>query len=597
MRTVFLILMVTVFMIGFMSNVSADKTSEAYMKALERGDYNEVYRAQSYLAPLFCYDFNPLHGVTFVKSINGRVYKPAFPFIYQDMSHLKVRKLYGRAGIEGMVKKSKTELELIQHISDWANKHWGHMLPLPYPAWDAHEILDRAERGDSFFCTFKAVLFVQACNAAGLSARILGINPKHRDAHTVSEVYSNEFRKWMLVDPWKNCFYERDGIPLSAVDLHYSTNDPKGIYVVYGENGDGLEYWAFKTGKAKNIPHANARVPFEEDSSKNLLAYYYDIRAIMRNDHTVHPQQKENVYVDGFMVPYNPRGGEWWGPQLHWTDDATPLQITSWNTGKITEFEWTLNEVEVDLKKVSVSGEPVVLEAKFSTFTPSFSHYSMVIDGDTIPIDGDVYKWKLHKGTNSLKIASINTAGRSGFPSEFVIEYDPEKVDFTRKVTVEFKNPGMEVSDSKQSGGVRKPANWSTITSNPLIFREFTLDSKRKHSGKYSLKTTPVRDPETGVEYAFIVRSESFAVNPATDVIYSIWLRASKDNTQVDITLHDDSKWGLGIYVKRVTAGTSWKKYELKCRLHNENTRVFVGYKIYNGTVWADDASYVEVKR
>jgi hypothetical protein len=119
------------------------------------------------------------------------VTQPSFPFIYQDMTHLKVRKLYDRAGFDAMVKSSKTELELIGKISDWANKQWGHTQPLPYPAWDANEILDKAEKGDAFWCTFKAALFVQGCNAVGLTARMLGINPFNEAAHTVTEVYNN----------------------------------------------------------------------------------------------------------------------------------------------------------------------------------------------------------------------------------------------------------------------------------------------------------------------------------------------------------------------------------------------------------------------
>ena len=173
------------------------------------------------------------------------------------------------------------------------------MLPLPYPAWDAHEILDRIEKGDSFFCTFKAALFVQACNAAGLTARMIGINQKHSGAHTVSEVYINQFRKWMLVDPWMNCYFERDGIPLSAVDFHNSIEHPEGIYLVFGEYGYGLEYWNYKAGKAQTIPHKNARTPIEEEGvRKGLIEYYYDVRAIMRNDYTV-PSPAEGTFVCG----------------------------------------------------------------------------------------------------------------------------------------------------------------------------------------------------------------------------------------------------------------------------------------------------------
>ena len=171
-------LLLIVFTVSIAGNISADKTSERYMKAIESGDYAKVYRAQTYLAPPFCYDLNRLHGIKFSKAVNGRVVKPVYPFIYQDMAHLKVRMLYERAGINDMVKSSRTELELIQRICNWANMQFGHMLPLPYAAWDSHEILDRTEKGDSFFCTYKGVLFVQACNAAGLNAAILGINRK-----------------------------------------------------------------------------------------------------------------------------------------------------------------------------------------------------------------------------------------------------------------------------------------------------------------------------------------------------------------------------------------------------------------------------------
>ncbi len=66
--------------------------------------------------------------------------------------------------------------------------------------------------------------------------------------------------------------------------------------------------------------------------------------------------------------------------------------------------------------------------------------------------------------------------------------------------------------------------------------------------------------------------------------------------TPVDIALLESTFKGLGTYVERIMVGREWKKYELKCRLHNELTNTYVGFKVYTGTVWADDASYVEVK-
>lgn len=570
--------------------VWGDAATVAYRDALVRGDQDDVLRAQSYLAPQFAYDLNRLHGVSFTKSVNGRVVEPAFPFTYQDMDHLKVRELRQRMGLNNLDTDAMSDLELIRWISDWANKQYGHMIPMPYPAWDAHEVLNRIEAGNTYFCTYKAVLFVQGCNAAGLTARMLGINRKDEDAHTVAEVYNNDSRTWMLVDPWLNCYYERDGVPISALDLHNVIDDPSGIDIVFGENGKGLEYWMKRTGKADTIPHADKRVPITEDDRQGLKDYYYDVRVVMRNDHTVHPQSTENRYLDGFMVPYNPRGGEWWGPQLKWADDTTPPQITADNTGDPDDFVWPLNEVAVTLRKVSLPGEPVVLEAVFRTLTPSFDRYILEIDGVPAKVSGGRYVWVLHDGVNSLKVASLNKAGRRGFPSEFALTYNSSVALAPAPVTVAVPNQGFEES----GGDGARPTGWSTITGNNYGAKEFRLDKSVRHGGSSSLRAAPAVDPETGVTYSFTASSGKFDVNPARDIIYSIWLRADKPGTPVDVFLSDDATWGLGNYVERVEVGTEWRKYELKCRLHNRLTKAVIGFKVYSGTVWADDIEYQE---
>jgi hypothetical protein len=573
-------------------NSQADSMSDTYRQSLERGDTMAAYQAQTYFADPFCYDINPFHGITMTKAVNGRVVQPSFPFVYQDMSHLKVRSLRDRIGIDGMIAESGTEFDLIVLMCDWANGLYGHMRPLPFPSWDAHEVLDRIEQGDSFFCTYKATLFVQACNAAGLTARVLGINRKHGNAHTVTEVYSNEYRKWILVDPYLNCYFERDSIPLSAREVHDSSENPEGIFLVIGPHGYIKESKNYQVGAAESMPGAGKRMPISEHKQWEM---YYDIRIVLRNDHTVHPQETETMDADGFMVPYNPRGIEWWGPQLKWCDASTPPSITCDNTNNINDFEWPLNEVHVELKKISIPGEPLALKVKLSTLTPSFSNYLVLIDGEEVPVSGDTTVWRFRDGVNTLRVSSFNTAGREGFPSEFVIEYDPASIDYTERVTVAIPDPGME---SGADEGLA-PAYWTAITPNALKAGEFTLDRKTKHSGAYSLKASPARDPHTGVEYAFIVMSERFKVNPATDIVCSIWLKAEAENTPAYLFLWDESRKGLGAgqFHQEVVVGTQWQRYEIKCRLHNELTLASVGIKVLDGTVWADDVEYREVNR
>ncbi len=572
----------------------ADPTSDAYRQAVARGDRTAEYRAQSYLMPPYGDDPNAWHGIVMRKAVNGRVGRPSFPFTYQDMTNLKVRALYARAGLADLEQRSRTELELIQRIANWANRQWGHMRPVPYASWDALEILDRAAQGDAFWCEYKADLFVQACNAAGLTARLVGINRKDEDSHMVAEVYSNEFRKWMLVDAWWNCYYERAGVPLSAIEFHRAAANLSGISVVFGENGKKLEYWDVKTGHATAAPHANQRVPIGEIEAKGLNDWYYDVHILLRNDHTVNPQQKANAYVDGFIVPPNFRGGDWRGAQLHWVDEQTPPQLTAPNSDDLADFEWPLNEVKVDLRLTSLPGEAAIVTATFKTDTPCFSHYVLQIDGQTVPLAGDTFVWKLNAGRNTLKITSINAVGRGGFPSAFDLDYDPASIALPARTSVELKDGGFENPAGTTDDLRTKPAHWGTITSNPLRAGEFRLDAGEKHSGAHGLRATPARDLKTAVEYAFIVRSDNFAVNPATDVVYAIWLKAAEDNTPVDLVLSDGTYKGHGLYAERVTVSREWKRYELNCRLHSQLTAAWVGYKIYHGTVWADDATIRE---
>ncbi|MFC1651271.1 hypothetical protein ACFL2X_06840, partial [Candidatus Latescibacterota bacterium] len=180
---------------------------------------------------------------------------------------------------------------------------------------------------------------------------------------------------------------------------------------------------------------------------------------------------------------------------------------------------------------------------------------------------------------------SVNVLGRKGFPGEFEIEYDPVDIGIPGDVDVKLKNPGFEELDEK-----KMPLEWRTITSNSFGYKEFRADSEIKRSGRYALKAAPSVDSKTGVEYAFIVRTNPFDVNPTSDVVYSIWLRAAEDDTKVDIALLDATYKGQGTYVKSVSVGETWSKYELRCRLNSEITKAYVGFKVYSGTVWADDA-------
>ena len=185
------------------------------------------------------------------------------------------------------------------------------------------------------------------------------------------------------------------------------------------------------------------------------------------------------------------------------------------------------------------------------------------------------------------------TSGVTGFASEFVLDYRPI-VQPERIVDMVLKNGGFETIDPKAAADLR-PADWSAAASNPFGTSAFTLDGRNPFQGKYSLRLAPAKDPGSQIEYAFFARSVPFPANPASDVVYSVWLRADKEGTPVDIALLESTYKGQGTYVERVNVGKKWKEYTLKCRLHTGIGQVYAAVKVYTGTVWADEAAVKQV--
>ena len=83
----------------------------------------------------------------------------------------------------------------------------------------ALDILEFAFQGETFYCTQYAITYVECALALGWQARKIGIDRKHGPEglgsthHGVAEVWSNQFRKWVVVDPQSNLHFENEGAP------------------------------------------------------------------------------------------------------------------------------------------------------------------------------------------------------------------------------------------------------------------------------------------------------------------------------------------------------------------------------------------------
>ncbi|OGS13063.1 MAG: hypothetical protein A2234_09695 [Elusimicrobia bacterium RIFOXYA2_FULL_58_8] len=162
-----------------------------------------------------------------VRESNGRFVVTSHQALEEDFSHPKLLALRTREKLDAITAQGKTQFEKMVMLRQWARRQWEPGSKFYYPPWDAAEILDLARKHKNYgFCAQYGVVFAQACMAMGIHARYIDIV-----GHFVSEAWSDEYAKWVAMDPYNDVHYERDAVPLNARELcrAYWENDLKGL--------------------------------------------------------------------------------------------------------------------------------------------------------------------------------------------------------------------------------------------------------------------------------------------------------------------------------------------------------------------------------
>jgi hypothetical protein len=87
---------------------------------------------------------------------------------------------------------------------------------------DTFAILDAALKGGKFHCTLFSIVQHAVLNSFDYVTRRLGCGPGLKDDgghHEVNEVWVNKLAKWVLIDAKYDVHFEKDGVPLSALEI------------------------------------------------------------------------------------------------------------------------------------------------------------------------------------------------------------------------------------------------------------------------------------------------------------------------------------------------------------------------------------------
>jgi hypothetical protein len=274
----------------------------------------------------------------------------------------------------------------------------------PYPGNGfAEGILDAALKGQGFHCGHFMTVQNAIMNSFGYVTRTLGAGPGVKGGpdghHGINEVWSNQYNKWFLSDAKYDHHFEKNGIPLSALEIRdeYLKNKAADIVKVKGPG----------------------RIPFDIDAetglSKEQNAQTYTwIEWHGYNDmFTVWPDYKELLlmYADDYF-----RNNTWiWDGKPHWAYAKPEFmkQVTDRDV-----LYWTPNTI-----KSSVTIDGNVAHIELSSVTPNLKEYQMkqLPEGEWANVDS-TFDLKLGKKKYELAFHAVNLAGVQGPVHRIIIE-------------------------------------------------------------------------------------------------------------------------------------------------------------------------------
>ncbi len=337
---------------------------------------------------------------------------------FEDLSSPKFQALKDKYQLDTVFHGEKDEFKRMMLLRDWIRGKI-HISDFEdtYPGGDSTEcILDAALKGHGFHCGHYMIVQNAVVNAYGYVTRCLGAGPGVKDGpgyhHGMNEIWSDKFQKWFLSDAKYNHHFEKNGIPLSALEIRdeYLKNKAADIMLVKGPDRTPVEYEMVVNAKGETVK-----------KTKEAFAQVYTWISWekVNNRFTGWPANSNqldtlNMYADDYF-----KNNTWfWEGKPHWAYGTEFMrQVTDRKA-----IEWTPNTIS---SKVIIEGNKARIE--LNSETPNLKTYQMkeLPGGDPIAIGwkdvSNTLSLKLKNNRNEFVFRTVNLAGVNGPEHKVVI--------------------------------------------------------------------------------------------------------------------------------------------------------------------------------
>ena len=362
---------------------------------------------------------------------NGIINPSSYSFGFENLDHVELKRFREDHSLDEIVKGATTEFEVMMRLLNWAYRV---PLTLNEYSWNWNDVTVTPMIGEGtglpqlngpFFegrrmvgmCLYPNQALIGALLAMGHQARHINIHSEGVSGHEVTEVWSNEFNKWVYMDATRDYYYfdSKTGIPLNLLEIH------KLLVAKIPRVENWKRPFAPDIGKdvvsqiRVGMRKGNNPFSIAEDGT-HILELMGHFRIIPRNDFLSHP----------LPVPLHTGETMWgWDGFLNWYDATFPKRDEYQNySNRASDFYPPLNQTKVFLDETS---EPGVISVVVEEFTPGgFDSFLVKVnDGAWNTENKSSWNWNLRSGMNNIEVRTRNVRGVLGPISHVGVTYNP----------------------------------------------------------------------------------------------------------------------------------------------------------------------------
>jgi hypothetical protein len=309
-----------------------------------------------------------LDALPYVDSEYSRIY------VFDRYDNPKLARLRAKYRLDEVIAQGEDEFEKQVLLMAWVKAQFRFGAPEEGKNGlrNALEILEDAKSGKRFFCVQYAAVLTSTAASLGWVNRQIAI-PRH----TLTEMWSNQYRKWVMFDPTTAVYAIKGGVPLNAYEIREEW---------FRRGGKNLVYVMRDFGEPpKEITVTSGKPPFSVDRYRFL------------------------GYVPNTDLLDNPCD---WARMFITRDDL--CEGRTWHRRKNPLHPALDPYFPINQAVPSFAPKGANLEVTLKTLTPNFDSFKVRLDDGEWDPSGDTILWTLHDGINVLKAKSVNKFGVDG---------------------------------------------------------------------------------------------------------------------------------------------------------------------------------------